>query len=227
MTKDETTRTPRRRLPSQERRAQIVETALQLVSKHGVRGTTLPKIAAEIGVTHPALYAHFANRHEILVAALDVLFERLVEVHRASKAENALERLREISVYHTRLVASAPSGFVFPLFEFLAASPEEGLREELGVRQRALAKDLADIVREGQAQGTIRMDADPEQIGWLITSRHWTEDVAVLMGVNDDWNEDRSNRLLDLILDSIAAVESDGAVFADRSTRPSRGRRKA
>jgi hypothetical protein len=47
------------------------------------------------------------------------------------------------------------------------------------------------------------------------------------MGVNDDWNEDRSNRLLDLILDSIAAVESDGAVFADRSTRPSRGRRKA
>ncbi len=52
-------------------------------------------------------------------------------VHRASSQENALERLREISIYHTKLVASAPGGFVVPLFEFIAASPEEGLREAL------------------------------------------------------------------------------------------------
>jgi hypothetical protein len=63
---------------------------------------------------------------------------------------------------------------------------------------------LAAIVREGQRQGSIRTDADPEQVGWLITSRHWTEDVALLMGVTEDWNEERSNRLLDLIIGSIA-----------------------
>ncbi len=40
-------------------------------------------------------------------------------------------------------------------------------------------------------------------MSWLITSRHWTEDVALLMGVTEDWNEERSNRLLDLILGSI------------------------
>lgn len=91
-----------------------------------------------------------------MLAALDVLFERIHDVHRASKQTNALERLREISMYHTRLVASAPDGFVFPLFEFLAASPEEGLREALAVRQKSLADELADVVREGQQQGTIR-----------------------------------------------------------------------
>jgi AcrR family transcriptional regulator len=203
-TGDTTDAPTRRRLPPEERRAQIVETALELVSTHGVRGTTLSRIAEAVGITHPALYTHFANRREILLAALDVLFERIMSVHRSSAQENAYERLREISAYHTRLVASAPDGFVFPLFEFIAASPEEGLRDALRARQRALAEDLAEIVREGQRQGTIRADADPEQVSWLITSRHWTEDVALLMGVTDQWSEERSMRLLDLILGSIA-----------------------
>lgn len=194
---------PRRRLPTEERRAQIVEVTLEQIARYGVRGTTLSRIAGAMGVTHPALYTHFDNRREILLAALDVLFERIMAVHRASAKENALERLREISTYHSQLVATAPGGFVAPLFEFIAASPEEGLRDALCARQRALAEDLADIVREGQRQGTIRADADPEQVGWLITSRHWTEDVAHLMGVTDAWNEERSNRLLDLILGSI------------------------
>lgn len=210
----------RRRLPTQERRAQIVEAALVLVAKHGVRGTTLSKIADEVGVTHPALYAHFANRREILLAALDVLFERILAVHRASDETNALERLREISIYHTKLVGSAPDGFVFPLFEFVAASPEEGLREELGVRQRALAKDLAGIVREGQEQGTIDPEADPEQVGWLITSRHWTEDVAVLMGVDDDWDDTRSTALLDLIIGSIAVAPTETSAERREPSHP-------
>lgn len=193
----------RHRLPSEVRKSQIVEVALQLVATCGVHGTTLHRIAKEVGVTHPALYSHFANRREILLAALDVTFGRILEVHRASTHENALERLRAISMYHTDLIASRPAGFVYPLFEFIRASPEEGLREELAVRQRALARDLADIVREGQQQGTIRPDVDAEQVGWLITSRHWTEDVALLMGVDKDWDRARSIQLLDLIIRSI------------------------
>lgn len=209
----------RRRPSSEERRAQILDVTLDLVATHGVRGTTLSKIATAVGVTHPALYAHFANRRELFLAALDVLFDRIRKVHQASTQENALERLREISTYHTKVVASAGDGFLFPLFEFMAASPEEGLREALGVRQRALAKELADIVREGQEQGTIKADADPEQVGWLITSRHWTEDVAVLMGVTEDWNETRSLRLLDLILGSIAILPEAESTDSSRSPR--------
>jgi AcrR family transcriptional regulator len=194
----------RHRLPGEVRKNQIVEVVLRLVAKYGVQGTTLHRIAKGVGVTHPALYSHFSNRREILLAALDVLFERILEVHRASSHENALERLRAISMYHTELVASAPHGFVFPLIEFLAASPEEGLRDELAVRQAGLARDFADIVREGQRLGTIKPDVDADQVAWLITSRHWAEDVALLMGMTDDRDRARSIGLLDLIIGSIA-----------------------
>jgi AcrR family transcriptional regulator len=202
----------RHRLPGEVRKKQIVEVALQLVAQYGVQATTLHRIAKEVGVTHPALYSHFSNRREILLAALDVLFRRILEVHRVSSHENALERLRAISMHQTDWVHSAPQGSVFPLFEFLAAPPEEGLREELAVRQAVLTRDLADIVREGQQQGTIRPDVDADQAAWLLTSRHWAEQVAMLMGVTKDWSRARSMQLLELIIGSIEMPKDAGSV---------------
>lgn len=200
----------RRRLPGDERRAQIVDATLHLISKYGVQGTTLHRIASEVGVTHPALYAHFRGRREILLAALDTVFERILAVHRAFQQENALERLRAIGLYHSELVASASDGFVSPLFEFLAAAPEEGLREELASRERMLLSDLAAIVREGQQQGTVRPDVEPEQAAFLITSRHWAEDVLVLMGLADDEYRARSLQALEQIIHSMEMPQPEG-----------------
>ena len=90
------------------------------------------------------------------------------------------------------------------LFELIAAPPSEGLREAVGAGHLAIVEDLAAMVREGQQQGTIAKDADPEEVAWLIVSRDWAEDVSELIGTSDRWNEARSNQMLDLILDSIA-----------------------
>jgi len=179
------------------------------VAKHGVRGTTLTRIAEGVGITYPALYAHFPNRREILIAALDLLFDRIRETRSLTYRENALDHLREMGLAHTRLVASAEQGFVFPLFEFIAASPEDDLREALRTREMVLVEELAEIARRGQREGSIRKDADPEQIAWMFVSRAWTEDIAALMGLSAHWNQRRSNEMLELILDSIEVREPD------------------
>jgi AcrR family transcriptional regulator len=194
----------RRRPSREERREQIVSATIALVAVHGVRGTSLVRIASELGITYPALYAHFANKREILIAALDVLFKEIQEMHRASFRENAVDHLREIGIAHSRLVASAEDGFVLPLFEFIAAAPKEDLREILGAREITLVEDLAEIARRGQRDGTIIPETDPEQIAWMIVSRAWTEDIAALMGLRAHWTEERSRRMLEMILKSIA-----------------------
>jgi len=186
---------------------QITEATLDLVAEGGVRGATVSRIAAKVGVSMPALYAHFPSKRDILLATLDLVFERIRDIHRSSPQTNALERLREIGRAHTRLVNSPTNDFVAALFEFIAAPPSEGLREALGASHLELVNDFAAIVREGQQQGTIVAQADPEQIAWLIVSRHWTEDVAQLTGTSDRWDEARSNQMLDFILASIASSE--------------------
>ena len=196
----------RRRLKGPERKAQVVQVALEVIAERGIQGTTLDRIAAAAGVTRAALFAHFESKREIMVAALDVLFEKIRGVHSSAANPNALERIREIGIEHSRLLGSQREGFVFPLFEFMAAPPEEGLREELRTRHMERMREVAEIVKEGQVQGTIVPDVDPYQVAWLMASRAWTEDVATLIGATgpDEWTEARSNKLLDLILDSIA-----------------------
>jgi AcrR family transcriptional regulator len=195
----------RRRLSREQRREQIIDVTLRSIAENGVRGTTLSRIAADVGVTTPALYAHFANRKEILLAALDMLFEHRTLPHRNPTMDSAIDRLREIGHRHTQLLASPDDRSVLALFEFIAAPPEEGLRETLGQKHLLLVNDIAEIVREGQRDGTIRENVDPAQTAWMIMSRGWTEDITHLMGVQD-WDAQRSNQMLELILDSIAVV---------------------
>jgi AcrR family transcriptional regulator len=192
------------RLKSHERRDQIINVTLDSVAEHGVTGTTLSRIAAGVGVTTPALYAHFANRKQILLAAVDVLIEGRTAHHKTCVEGNALDRLRQIGLNHTNLVASADDRSVLALFEFIAAPPEEGLREAVGARHLTLVGEIAEVVSEGQVEGTITPLVDAQQVAWMIVSRAWTEDIAKLMGVENDWNEERSTKMLDLILQSIA-----------------------
>lgn len=206
-----------RRLSHQARREQIIAATLELVAEHGVRGTTLSRIAAKIGVTTPALYAHFKNRREILLAALDVLMEHRTSLHRNPSGGNALERLRDIEGRHSELLNSERDRTVVALFEFIAAPPEEGLRETLGQKHLVLIHRIADLVREAQEEGWVRADADPLQTAWMIISRAWTEDIAHLMGISHEWSEERSRRMLDFILESVAAPNPPGG------SRPSGG----
>jgi len=196
-----------RRLERQARREQIINATLDLVAEHGVTGTTLSRIAEAVDVTTPALYAHFANRQEILLATLGLIFEKVHAIHHLATEGSALDRLREIAHRHTELVASRGTGFLPALFEFIAAPPAEGLRDALGKNHLGLVEELSEIVREGQREGTIVERADPEQIAWLMVSRAWTEDVSQLMGTTEGWNESRSNRMLELILSSIAVPD--------------------
>jgi AcrR family transcriptional regulator len=52
-------------MTSEERRAAIVEAAVQLFSERGFRGTTTRDLAKAVGVTEPVLYEHFKSKREL------------------------------------------------------------------------------------------------------------------------------------------------------------------
>jgi len=56
-----------------ERRAQIVGAFLEVMARDGYAGATIAKIGKTSGLTPGLVHYHFANKHEILIAA----FERL------------------------------------------------------------------------------------------------------------------------------------------------------
>lgn len=202
------TRKKTKRLTGPQRKRQIVEVILDLVAEHGVRGTTTARIAAAAGVSQAALYMHFATREEMLRAAIDLLYDRVSTVITSSAEPDIIERLRKIGRFHSGHIASESNGFLHPLFEFLAAPPDVGLRETLGAKQRLVINDLAAIIEEGKIQGTVRSDVDAEQVAWELHGVYWAEDVSHLMSLTDFVTSGRSAIMLERILSSIA-TQSD------------------
>jgi AcrR family transcriptional regulator len=192
-----------RRMTATQRKQQIVEVTMDLVAKNGVQATTTSRIAATAGISEATLYRHFTSRRDMLLAAMDLVYERVFKVIHSAESENALERLRGIGRYHSGIIADNNEGFVYPLFEFVAAPPECGLREPLAARQRAALESLAGIVEEGKTQGLIRPDIDSAQLAWELVAVYWAQDVSYLMGLNEYVNVARGQQMLEHILASL------------------------
>jgi AcrR family transcriptional regulator len=68
-----------KRMSKAERRAQLLDTALDIVRDEGTDALTLARVAERAGVTKPVAYQHFETRAGLLVA----LYERMDEEPRA------------------------------------------------------------------------------------------------------------------------------------------------
>jgi AcrR family transcriptional regulator len=186
-----------------ERRAQIIDVVLRLVHEHGVEGTTTARIARTAGVTEPTLYQYFGSRREMLLAALDVVFERATEAVESFHEGDAVERLHKIGEYHTRETKAKQLRFVDPMFEFVVAPSAEGLRDAVQAGNLVILESLAAIVEEGKSQGRIRSDVDSRRIAWRVMGFYWFEDVSTLMGLDEVVGEGMSTDMFDAILADI------------------------
>ncbi|MDD9934665.1 MAG: helix-turn-helix domain containing protein [Myxococcales bacterium] len=60
----------RRRLTAEEARARILEAAERRLAEVGPEGLRLTELAAELGVSHPAILHHFGSREGLVVAVV-------------------------------------------------------------------------------------------------------------------------------------------------------------
>lgn len=172
---------PTPRMTGPERRQDIIARTLEVIAEHGLQGATTARIAAAVGVSEKTLYAHFASKRDLLVAALDAIFDEARGrgfLH--GDGAHTIESLRNTLASH-RL---GKGKFVYPLFEFFASSRQENLRDELKRRHETSIRLLTEMIEEGKKQGFVRRDLDTEQTAWDLMAVYWADDVAYMLGFN-------------------------------------------
>ena len=65
------------RLPARERRQQLLDVALDVLSGTGFHETTMDDIAAAAGVTKPVLYQHFTSKRSLYLHLVDDVGQRM------------------------------------------------------------------------------------------------------------------------------------------------------
>lgn len=129
-----------RRMPRDQRRNQLLETAAAIVRAEGTDALTLARLAEQAGVTKPIAYEHFGTRAGLLIALYRYFDERQAKAVQAALATQAktLEDVVEIlsAAYVDCVLQSGP--------EFGAIAAALSASEEMDDFRQALREGYVD-----------------------------------------------------------------------------------
>lgn len=165
----------RTKAEAEQTRQQLLDAALRVFGRQGYDATTLDDIAREAAVTRGAIYWHFKGKAELYRALLTERQGPASEALATALAadEPPLERLRALITRSIALLeedANYRATMELTLFK-TGAAPElaAGFAQKVaGLRD--LRQSLVELVRSGQAQGSLRPDLDPEAAATTILS---------------------------------------------------------
>ncbi|RWZ68020.1 TetR/AcrR family transcriptional regulator [Labedella populi] len=167
------------------RREEILRVALDVFAREGYRGTSLREVAKRVGVSLPGLMHYFESKEHLLTAVL----QKRDEVDTLG-AGAAVTDLIDGFVVVMRHNSDVPG--LVQLYLTLAAAAEDPTHpahEHFRSRFVLLRTQIADAVRERQAQGRARADLDPDHIARML--------IAVADGIQIQWTIDRSVDMAD------------------------------
>jgi len=147
------------RLPTADRRDEIVRAARKLFAERGYDGTSIEDIGAAVGLTGPALYRHFKNKPTLFVATFagaDEISEAAIALAVGQDAEEAMQTILRLEA--TVAVTHREAMLIWQRER--NRMPRRTRRENADRRERLYA-------RMEQCLSDIRPDLDEDEVAEL------------------------------------------------------------
>jgi len=162
------------RLPTAERRLQIAEAVLRIMSAPGGRPFTVATLAEEVGVAEGTLFRHFKTKAEIVDAAIDLLAAALETSFPPAPAAGAgeppepLQRLGTFVVQRLTLVRQRPEFLRLAFNDRLAdaAGPDGATRIESIIGRSV--HFIRECMTEAQERGDVDQDVSVMILVWMV-----------------------------------------------------------
>lgn len=160
----------RRRLPPEERRAQLLEIAIDVFAERGLGAARHAEIAERAGVAVSTVFSYFETREALVDAVLDEVARFFIDhaeaVHGQDKG--CVEILRDVGDAFVDFLEHRRNHAIVWL-EWGSA-----VRQDTWPRYRAFTERIVALTRQtlehGRQQGCIAADADIESLARLFAS---------------------------------------------------------
>lgn len=163
-------RTQEQRRAEAERR--VLDAAMMLIAAHGSRSITLAQVGEAAGYSRGIVYHHFGSREKLLAAVM-------ADAQRFAVPDyggDGLEFLSElVAAYLNNVVNRSPAARAFLQLWAESTAADEVLAPLFARQDADFRAFLADRIRAGIADGTVRADADPAAAAVYL--------VALLRGI--------------------------------------------
>jgi AcrR family transcriptional regulator len=143
-------------------RARLLSAAATAFQTQGFEGTRVADIASGAGVSNGAMYSHFSSKTELLAEALrGHASDDLAELFLDDPDRTVVDLLVTLG---TGLVQRDPDRGALVVEALVAARRDGEVAATMGGHLRERDGWLADIIRQGQAEGTFAADLSPEVV---------------------------------------------------------------
>lgn len=179
---------PSARMPRDQRRTQLLETAIPLFTQSGFHATSMDDIATAAGVTKPVLYQHFGSKEELYDEVVVVTGKRLIE---------GVEELADFEGTTTERVRAGMSRFYQMVTEQAALrlfTGHEHVSEQITARVTAVLDEMAVALASVLLAARHMTDAEARVIGRAMISL--TQSTAAMM---HDVTESEREQILDTV----------------------------
>lgn len=190
--------TARRRLPPEERRAQLLETALEVVARRGFGRAGHAEIAEAADVAVSTVFVYFPTREDLLAAVLEEVggFFRDLAVRIHAQEKPCLEVLWD----HRRAFHGALDSH--PHHARIALDWSTAAREDLWPQYlafiEALVANHVRTIERGQRDGDVPESVDPETSARMLIGSSQMTAQLLLTGTDPE----RVDRIAELLIDA-------------------------
>lgn len=179
------------RADAQRNRERIIAAAIEVFAERGLEASTA-EIAHRAGVGEATLFRRFPTKDDLIMAIVETQMDEVIALAEDCAAEAEPERGVERFIYEMVERSVEDRGVLE------AAKDRCMMRPELSERRRRVLELMTDLIKRGQAAGTIREDLAGTDLGLLISIAASTAEFP-FPGLREDlWK-----RYLGIILDGL------------------------
>lgn len=151
------------------RQQEIINASLELINETGIQSLTIKNLAAKVGFAESAVYRHYKNKVQILLAILN-FFDNSTEFFFTSQLDadrNALDKIENLFMKHFNKFSSTPS-LVAVIFAEEIFRNEIELSEKVTEIMSKNTSKLKIIIEHGQAADELRTDIEASHLATIV-----------------------------------------------------------
>lgn len=154
-----------------ERQIEIMEAATNRIYRFGIQNLTIKTLAADIGLSEPALYRHFKSKNDILLGLLNyymLVLKNRTESVSFEKDESAPNELRAIFNSQLKVFSNNPA-IVSVIFAENIFHFNETLSKKISEIMEMMFNTINLNIRKGQENGHYITSIDTSILVTIIT----------------------------------------------------------
>lgn len=193
---------PKKRLPAEERKKQILLSAVKVFARSNYRAARVADIAAEAGISEAMIYKHFPSKKSIFLEILKHMSERIIIFWQGEvdKEEDALAALRNMGITYYRRMTKHPNELKVQ-FQGISETDDKEIARQLHQDHENYMRFIGHVLKKGIEQGTMRKDLDVNTLVWVFNGMGILLNMMKLLSFEKEFSEETVAKMMDIFLD--------------------------